>query len=163
MPLKWAFHRFALHTRHFCISAFTGVENGCGNIFPLLTQCISALNADFSVWHSCIFKLKTAFQMDCKPCFAGLQACITHIIHLCEIHCILCNGAIAYALIFGLFCGPIHLCKKCASHCVFDLFNEMLEWKVYCYSKRLKKKTKRFVLSIPYHLVFNTISYVNQH
>ena len=102
----------------FCISAFTGAENGCDNTFPLLAQCILALNADFSVWHSCIFKLKAAFQMNFKCCFAGSQACINHIIHLCEIHCILYNGAIAYALIFGLFCGPIHLYRKCASYCV---------------------------------------------
>lgn len=119
----------------FCISAFTGAENECGSMLPLLTRCILALNTDFSVWHSCIFKLKAAFQMKFERCFAGLHACIKHIIHLCEIHCILCNGAVAYALIFGCFCGPIHLCKKCASHCVYTQVIACL----ICSMKYLKK------------------------
>ena len=114
-------HKMAVFIQFFCIlciSAFKRAVNECGNTFPLLAQCISALNTDFSIWHSCIFKLKAAFQMNFGCCFAGLHACINHIIHLCEIHCILCNGAITYALIFGYFGGPIHLYRKCASHCV---------------------------------------------
>lgn len=115
-------HKMAVFIQFFCIlciSAFKRVENECGNTFPLLTRCISALNANFREWHSCIFQLKPAFQMNFERCFAGLQDCIKHIMHLCEIHCILCNDAIAYVLIFGCFCGPIHLYRKCASHCIY--------------------------------------------
>ena len=103
----------------FCISAFKRAENECGNTFPLLARCILALNADFRVRHSCIFQLKMAFQMNVECCFAGLHACIKHIIHLCEIHCILCNGAITYAFSFSRFSWTIHLYRKCASHCVY--------------------------------------------
>lgn len=115
-------HKMAVFIQFFCIlciSAFKRAKNECGNTFPLLAQCISALNADFRVLNSCIFQLKTAFQMNFECCFAGLQACIKHIIHLCKIHCILCNGAIAYALIFGYFGGLIHLYRKYASNCVY--------------------------------------------
>lgn len=115
-------HKMVVFIQFFCILciyAFTGAVNGRCNTIPLFAQCILALNANFSVWNSCIFQLKPAFQMNFEGCFAGLHACIKHIIHLCEIHCILCNGVIAHALIFGCFCGPIQLCKKYASNCVY--------------------------------------------
>lgn len=115
-------HKMAVFIQFFCIlciSAFKRAENGRGNTIPLFARCILALNADFRVWHSCIFKLKSAFQMKFERCFAGLHACIKHIIHLCEIHCILCNDAIVCALIFSRFDRLIQLCKKYASHCVY--------------------------------------------